>query len=478
MKAEPTNPLLWFLSRVLALLASLKLTIVLLTLSMYLIFVGTLAQVENGIWQVVNEYFRSKVVMVPFDVFRSLLYPGSETTWPGAHPFPGGFLIIGALVVNLIAAHAVRYKIRGKGSRLMLGWLLIAVGTAAAGFTVLEPQTSATIQQNVILMLAIWTLPMLLIGVGCVYVFGTQKAGIVIIHAGLILMLLGEYITGIGATEGMMSIPEFGSSNTIMDVREAEIAFVSEKENGNLQHVVIPQKTIVSAGKTEDKIEGRSLPLSVRVDEWMPNSMKIVDRLINDDPTQVVWAAKQVPEVTGTEMRQDQPAVMVTLFKGGERVGRHLLSTWPAIKPVELEVDGRVWQVSLRFKQIPLPYSLQLNDFRHDTFTGTRIARNFSSDLRLAADDLGDSRGVYIKMNQPLRYDRKAFFQSQFFSHPLNRNQGTILQIVDNPGAWVPYLSCVVVTLGLVMQFTLSLIKFGRRANAQAAAKNPKPAIA
>ena len=41
MKFSKNNPLAW--------LASLKLTVVLLAMAMYLIFVGTLAQVELGI---------------------------------------------------------------------------------------------------------------------------------------------------------------------------------------------------------------------------------------------------------------------------------------------------------------------------------------------------------------------------------------------------------------------------------------------
>lgn len=483
MKTSPYNPLTW--------LASLRLTVTLLVLGMYLIFVGTLAQVENGIWVVVRDYFRqgnielfgfpTGFVQVPFDVFRSLLYPGSETTWKGSHPFPGGFLIIGALVINLLAAHAMRYKVKGKGTPLMLGWLLIAIGAAAAGYTVLEPQTSATIQQDVMLMLGIWALPMALLAAGCLLVFGTPKAGIVLIHAGLILMLLGEFITGIGASEGRMSIPEFGASNVISDVREAEIAFVTETDDGKLKNIVIPQPMIVRADKSDQKITDPALPLSVRIDAWMPNSAK-TDYVFRDgDPTDVVWSVKEVPTVTGTEQSEDRPSVMATFYNGDEVVGRHLLSTWESVAPVQVEVDGRVWDVSLRFKQTPLDYTLQLNDFRNDQFTGTRIARNYSSDMRLAAEARGDTRDTYIKMNQPLRYDSKAFFQSGFFQQPLNRNLGTILQVADNPGAWVPYLSCVIVTLGLTIHFVVSLIKYGRRANAKAGSKTSAkagPAVA
>jgi hypothetical protein len=463
MTLSKNNPLSW--------LASLRLTVVLLALSMYLIFVGTLAQTENGIWWVVKHYFREGnwgVVWVQFDVFRALIAPGSEDKWPGAHPFPSGFVIIGALLINLLAAHTLRFKVTGKGGALGLGIGLIVLGSAVTAFTVLQPTVSVWIQQDVMLMLGIWAIPMTVIGVGTYFVFGSRKAGIVLIHGGLILMLVGEYVTGLSAEEGQMWIHEQGASSKIIDIREVEIAFVSEMGEGKQEHIVIPQAMIASAEEDDVMIEGESLPLKVRVDAWMENSdlLPIPDK---QDPTKVEYRPEEIPAVTGTEQRADRPTVMATLYNGDERVGQYLLTTWEFVKPIRIEVDGKVWAVSLRFKETHLPYTLQLSDFRHDKFTGTTTPMNYSSTLRLEVpEESGESRDAFIKMNQPLRYDGKAFFQSGFFQQPLNRNLGTIMQVVDNPGAWVPYLSCVVVTVGLCMQFMLSLIMYGRRANAKA----------
>lgn len=460
MTFSKNNPISW--------LASLKLTVVLLAMAMYLIFVGTLAQVELGIWQVVEKYFRSLYVQVPIDVFRSLLYPGSETTWRGSHPFPGGFLIIGLLLVNLVAAHAVRFKVTGKGSALLLGYGLILLGTVVTAYTVIEPNTSAAIQQNVMLMLGIWAVPMTVIGVGCYMVFGNRKAGIVMVHSGLILMLVGEIITGIGAKEGQMWIVEKGSSNKIIDIRESEIAFVRDLGNGKHEHIVIPQAMIESADDEETKISSSDLPMTVRIDAWMENS----DLTISFDrtnPTELDYTPKEIPVVTGTEQRSDRPSVMASLYHGETRIGQYLLSTYDSVPPVRIDVDGTAWEVSLRFKETHLPYTIQLVDFRHDKFTGTTTAKNFSSSLRLQTASEEEGRDAFIKMNQPLRYDNKAFFQSNYFYQQpgqLNRNLGTIMQVADNPGAWVPYLSCVVVSIGLCMHFVVSLLKYGRRANA------------
>lgn len=461
MKPSKNNPIAW--------LASLRLTVTLLAMTMYLIFVGTLAQVELGIWQVVEKYFRSAFVYVPFDVFRSLLYPGSKETWSFGHWFPGGFLLIGLLLANLLAAHALRFKIAGKGSALVIGAGLILVGTAVTAYTVLEPQTSATIQQNVMVMMLIWAVPMTLIGVGCHFIFGSRKAGIVLIHAGMILMLVGEYITGIGATEGQMWIHEQGSSNVIRDIREAEIAFVREIGDGKQEHIVIPQAIIQSADENDEAITDPEVPVTVRVDRWMANTKKVDVRFEDGDRTKLLWKMEEAPAATGTEMDVDQPSAIVTLYDGDDRLGEFLLSTVGTVRPIRLEVDGQTWVVSLRFKETHLPYTLQLVDFRHDKFTGTTTPMNYSSTMHLDVPESGESRDAFIKMNQPLRYDQKAFFQSGFFQQSaLNRNLGTVLQVADNPGAWVPYLSCVIVTVGLCMHFIVSLLRYGRRASVSA----------
>ena len=48
--------------------ASLELTVVLFILSLLLVFFGTLAQIDNGIWTVVGDYFRSAFVWVPLQL--------------------------------------------------------------------------------------------------------------------------------------------------------------------------------------------------------------------------------------------------------------------------------------------------------------------------------------------------------------------------------------------------------------------------
>ena len=63
--------------------ASLQLTVGLFALSLLLIFFGTLAQLDFGIWTVVDQYFYSLIVWVPFDLIHKLPRRVLEGTVPG-----------------------------------------------------------------------------------------------------------------------------------------------------------------------------------------------------------------------------------------------------------------------------------------------------------------------------------------------------------------------------------------------------------
>ena len=96
--------------------ASLRLTVVLLAFSMVLIFFGTLAQVETGIWETQKVYFESFIAIWP--------YPQAWIAYDQLHwlriPMPGGYLIGGMLLFNLIAAHITRFKFTAKKSGIFL----------------------------------------------------------------------------------------------------------------------------------------------------------------------------------------------------------------------------------------------------------------------------------------------------------------------------------------------------------------------
>ncbi|MEL7473706.1 MAG: cytochrome c biogenesis protein ResB, partial [Planctomycetota bacterium] len=381
--------------RWLDLLASLRLTVALLTLAMVLIFVGTLAQTQMGVWQAVDAYFRSWVAWIDL----ALLTPGMDAG-PRV-PIPGGWSLGAALIVNLLAAHAIRFK--------------------------------AT----------------------------RRRIGVLVLHAGLIVLLLGEFVTGFMADEGLMSIDEGASSAFVEDIRRAELVVVDPNEAAHDRVVSVPGWMLAGAAASGRAITDARLPFDIRVGEWMPNAALFRA----DGPTRATEGvglearAEQRPGVTGVEGAQaDTPAAYVRLSRDGQDLGVWMVSA-SLTDAQRVEVDGRAFGLALRYQRTYLPFTMRLRDFRHDMFTGTSIARNFSSDVRLVDERRGTDREVRIWMNHPLRYAGLTFYQASYKPD----GAGTVLQVVRNPGWLMPYVACCLVGGGMAWHFVQTLVGFLRR---------------
>jgi ABC-type transport system involved in cytochrome c biogenesis permease subunit len=148
------------IKRILEPIASLRLTVVLFALSIFLILAGTFAQVDKDIWEVIGQYFRCWFARIPFVVFFPPSFvpempenPAEVTAFgrmgistmqwlkktaesSGAFWFPGGKLIGLLLAANLFSAHTIRFKAEARGVRLLTGLGAIALGCVVTWFII------------------------------------------------------------------------------------------------------------------------------------------------------------------------------------------------------------------------------------------------------------------------------------------------------------------------------------------------------
>ncbi len=406
--------------RILTPIASLRLTVVLFALSLFLVFAGTLAQAESGNLTVIHQYFRSPtIVWIPFQVFVRFAQVFSPVSIDegliisGAFPYPGGWLLGGLLLANLLAAHLIRFKMTWK------------------------------------------------------------RSGIFLIHSGLVVMMLSELVTGLYAVEGTMTLVEGETASFIDHNHRIELAIINRADPKTDDVVVIPQALVQAGGK----IAHRLLPFDLVVEKYMVNSTVptkpeagVKNRATAGDGKH--WVVQERPEVSGTDTDQgmDVASAYVTLYKKGtaEKIDTYLVSQWfytnftrrqlPDL-PQKVEVDGTEYHLYLRSKRTYRDFNLQLLEFRHDKFQGVNVAKNFSSLVRLTDAKEGEDRQVKIWMNHPLHYAGETFYQSGF----LPGDRGTILQVVRNPGWLMPYISCAMVAVGMLLHFGLHLVGFLRR---------------
>jgi ABC-type transport system involved in cytochrome c biogenesis permease subunit len=385
------------------LFVSLKLTVTLLALSIALVFWATLAQTDLGIWGVHERFFHSFFVTEKF--------PGTDVGFP---VFPGGYLIGGLLLANLLCAHFTRFR---------LGW---------------------------------------------------RKAGIWLTHAGLILLLLGELLSGLWQQDYDLMLANGETKNYSENERYNEVAITDVSDPAFDDVVAIPEELIASG----DAIQSPKLPFRVVPRTYYPNAALQMRRDVPGAPpspanqgtgTQV--AVTPVP-TTSKEDERNVPAAFIELAAPDGSLGTWLVSPDLGM-PQHFTYAGREWKISMRSQRRYLPFSLTLLKFSHDIYPGTDIPKNFSSRVRVNTPG-GPGREVLIYMNNPMRIAGLTFYQKSFTPD----DRATVLQVVSNPSWLMPYISCAMMALGLVLQFSLHLAAFfGRRRRVAAAAPGPEPSL-
>ena len=241
---------------------SLKLTVTLLSFSMVLVFCGTLAQVDKGIWTVMDQYFRTWIAWIDLSIFFNQFNSLSNYSVP----FPGGFLIGALLSLNLLVVHAKTFKIFVTGKRLYIGLFFLIIGLILTyGVMVGWGTNEVAITESdafwrVFFRLGRGTLSALVLFIACVYLY-RKRAGMVLLHAGILLLLIGEFLTALFAVESTMTIREGQTVNFLDRSQQFELAFI-ESSNPNFDSVTVIPKKFLKQNKT---IKSDDIPFDIMV---------------------------------------------------------------------------------------------------------------------------------------------------------------------------------------------------------------------
>jgi ABC-type transport system involved in cytochrome c biogenesis permease subunit len=569
-------------------LASLKLTVVLFALGIFVVLVGTLAQQEASIGQVVNDYFHSWLMWVDVNLlFPKMFLPfvpvihipapdfiksatGGYITNFNTFPAPGG-LVVGALMtINLLAAHGWRFTVQTRGVRLAMGLIVLAIGLAVGLLIIWSGHNSTGFQTKPpfsweafwsvflfgtlltwlaltviyciygllplfksvgrsavplieVAMLALTGLPLLAAGialgygffsdhrpaneairivwqllqgglaglillVGCILVF-RKRGGMVLLHAGIALLLFNELWVAMTARERQVFMQEGQTVDYLRDIRTVELAIIDRSGKEEDEHIVIPRERLlknyhnnipdVQANKdTRFFIEDKQLPASVAVLAYYDNA-DVRDLGPNEKSLATAGrglkeALVERPTTTGTDTDGGVDlagAYVQFTTKDGTDLGTFLVSQLASEQKnaerfaEKVTIGDKTYDVFLRFKREYKPYTLALVDVRKDDYLASDTPRNYSSDVRIVDPEVRVDETVHIKMNDPLRYRGDTFYQSGY--HKLPDGEATTLQVVLNRGWMIPYVACMIVVIGMVAHFLISVTRFISRREAE-----------
>ncbi|HEX4047115.1 MAG TPA: cytochrome c biogenesis protein ResB [Elusimicrobiota bacterium] len=279
-----------------------------------------------------------------------------------------------------------------------------------------------------------------------------RKAGLWIAHLGVAFLFIGEFSTAMFQVESQMPIRVGATRNYSEDASRMELAVVDATDPRTDTVTTIPQ-SLLTPGAV---IATPSIPFQVSVKRYYGNS-DLGMRKAGDPPSEAdagVGAnlvVREAPPVTADD-EQNAAAALIAPVQDGHGLGTYWVSNALGA-PQGFVREGRTWRFILRPRRYYLPFSVTLKKFTHDIYPGTDIPKNFSSLVRLNDPSTGEDRDVLIYMNHPLRYGGKTFYQASFGQN----DQLSVFQVVRNPGWRLPYLSCALVALGLLLHFGVKL---------------------
>ncbi len=293
------------------------------------------------------------------------------------------------------------------------------------------------------------------------HIWNWKKLGIQLIHIGIIIMLAGGLATDLFSVHSYMRIKEGETKNYSEDSVNMELAVIDHSDPEAEQVTAISGERLAEVGTITHealpfRIEVRGFYRNSRLQMISPQGGAAVPSATMGTGQRV--AVKSLPRATRLDERDVMSAVIEIIPDGGQSLGTWLVSDSLAAAQ-DIEIAGRRWSIQMRPARYYKPYSLTLRKFTHETYPGTSIPKNFSSKVDLEDPEFNESRPVLIYMNNPLRYRGDTFYQSGYEKD----NSGSILQVVRNPSYQAPYIACLLVSLGLVYQFSIHLIGFARR---------------
>ncbi len=521
---------------ILSALGSLRLTVFLLVMGLILILVATLQQTRYNIFEVKQQHYSAPLVYIPFqELIIPAWFPNLQDVGGGVM-LPSGLTIMLAMLVNLVCAHMIRFRIQATGTRLITGVAVLALGVATTLMVILNGNSGGFQETPLIPWDTQWTLLQVgaaivgvagliggfrlespvrrtfsvIAGVGLLAIVGIllsygesafigdsamrvlwrliqgtiaaivcylgallvfrRKAGIVVVHSGLLLLMAGELLTSLSAIEQRMFFYEGDTTSHTFNVDESEVALISPVADDKETVVALDFDALkVESTFTDSRLPVRLKPLALFTNSILQKKQPGDPSIPGEQGIAKTYRCVPVAPTSGADTNSTNLSsayVEVLRTDKDESLGVFLISQQlyqnDTFDLDSFEVDGRRWQIALRFRHYYKPYSVFLESTERTNYLGTTTPRTYSSRFRIIDPQHNTDEIKSVSMNEPLRYNNETFYQSGHDVGPDGRTW-SILQIVQNTGWLIPYVSCTFVGFGLFMHFMAIFLRFVER---------------
>ncbi|MGA2029719.1 MAG: cytochrome c biogenesis protein ResB [Verrucomicrobiota bacterium] len=411
------------ISRLIKIFTSLRLTVILLAFAIVLVFVGTLAQVDEGLYNAQARYFRQWLIF-GLDLFGRKI----------PLILPGGYLIGTLLLINLLAAHIYRFQLSVKKIGIQLvhsGVILLLVGQLATDMFAHETQMR--------------------------FVESETKL----------------YSESPRNYELVFTSKDNANGEQVVAIPDKLLARGGDIQNANLPFTIrVKNFWKNSEPQFRAPMMQNGPPLTtngvaVNFDFHPAAEVKTMDdKNVPTAEIEIVGANGSLGDWIVSDWTSDSAMIEALKESYAQQLGADMTQKiiGDLMQPQFIFANGKKFNFALRPERTYFLFSLTLLKATHTIYQGTDIPKDFRSRVQLQNQQTGENREVEISMNHPLRYAGLTFYQYQMDAGEAaveaGRAPSSVLQVVRNPSWLTPYIGCALVAAGLVTQFMFHLVGF------------------
>lgn len=384
------------MKKIVEIFTSLKLTVALLAFSIVLVFIGTLAQADEGLYGAQAHYFKQWIVI-------------------GAHLFghkvplilPGGYLLGVLLLVNLVCAHVYRFQFTTKKIGIQLahaGVIVLLVGQLSTDLLSREMQMHFT--------------------EGDTLNYSESATDYELIFRS------GDEITSI--PEKMLKPgDELRVDSLPFAIRVKELWHNSDV---TFRAPMLQNGAPLTTNGVAVNFDFKPRP-DVKTTDQKNIPTAVVEFLAPAGPLGTWVASDWSGELALVEALRNGYAQQMSMAMAQKIAG-------DLVAPQAVETGGKKFVFTMRPMRIYHPFSLTLLKATHTVYPGTDIPKDFRSRVLLQNTQTGEKREVEISMNHPLRYNGYTYYQYQMDAGQAAQEAGrmptSVLQVVRNPSWLTP----------------------------------------
>ncbi len=288
---------------------------------------------------------------------------------------------------------------------------------------------------------------------------GWKNIGVIISHSGILVLMIGAFITAEFEKRGNLLLYEGESSSLASSYFDYSIEISEIKDNQISEIHVISGKNL----RKHDKFNLPNLPFDLVRNDYRENALAVSTKFTAREKSAKViddFFLKDYKKPDAAE--QWLASVEVELIpKDSTQSKDNFFLAANNFAPKTVKVADRVFTLSLQKEYWPLPYEIELTEFYHEFHPGTPRPKVFESQINRIHSN-GSKIPVKIEMNKPMRHEGITFFQASWGppEGAPDRELYSVFEIVHNPADQWPKYSLYITSLGLLIHFIMKLSLF------------------